>query len=276
MPFTPQAAARLIRRRFLRTGLAALVAAVLFWGLYVQQRWARQAEQRLADALQVAGGRVDLRPPLRSRLEALYRRQPANGTEVFLGDGIDDTWIEEHGYLVDLPIDGLTIGNAQVTAPVLARLLSVQPVKTFYAGGETVTDDVVAALADNANLQQLMLGYSGLTDAQLERLPLEQLEQLDVAGTQVTSAGLKELRRCSRLTSLSIDGKQFTADAVSTLQSLFQLTDLTLAGSNVTRDHLAHLPDLQQVERVRLWYSRVTENELSEIQKSAPRPRINW
>jgi hypothetical protein len=98
-------------------------------------------------------------------------------------------------------------------------------------------DEVAAALGTKRQLWLLHLGESDLSDAGFRRLPLENLRELDVAGSNVTPGALADLSRCRQLTGLTIDGHQFTAEFAEQLRRLPYLK-LTLRGSSVTDEHV--------------------------------------
>ena len=76
----------------------------------------------------------------------------------------------------------------------------------------------------------LDLGDTQVTDAGLKELKeLKNLTLLDLGGTQVTDAGLKELKDLKNLTSLDLGGTQVTDAGLKELKDLKNLTSLDLA-----------------------------------------------
>jgi hypothetical protein len=253
------------RRRLLQIAVVTALLIAAFPVLRAYLALLRQREVQLAAAITDAGGKVQLRPPFRERMTALLKGRRVQGTQVFLGHGFDDEWVRRHDHLQDLNIQLLTIGEAELSGAGLAALLAEHPVTTLLANREELTDDAVAALADNGSLRELVLGYSTLTDKQLAHLPLEQLERLDIAGTRVTVDGLQELARCRKLRELDIDGRQFGPATVKLLNSLSSLERLRLCGSDVTDDHVKLLHGLNRYVLVTYWSTSTSEEARQDL-----------
>lgn len=265
-----QIIARSRRRRLLRVAIVGVLLVAALPALRVYLARLREREVQLAAAISDAGGKVQLRPPFRERITALLKGQKVLGTQVFLGRGFDDEWIRRHDQLQDLNIQLLTIGEADLSGAGLAALLAEHPVTTLLANREELTDDAVAALADNGSLRELVIAWTPLTDEQLAQLPLEQLERLDIAGTRVTVGGLQELARCRRLRELDIDGRQFGSATVDLLNSLPSLERLRLCGSDVTDGHVKLLHGLNRYVAVTYWSTSTSEEarqDLSDVMR---------
>jgi len=262
-PLQPFARARWRRLLQIAVVVALLVAGLPALRAYIAHL--REREVQLAADITKAGGQVRLRPPFRERMTALLQGRKVEGTQVFLGRGFDDEWIGRHDQLQDLSIQLLTIGEADVSGAGLAALLAEHPITSLLANREELTDDAVAALADNGRLRELVIGYSTLTDKQLARLPLEQLERLDIAGTRVTVGGLVELTRCRRLQELDVDGRQFGAATVELVNSLPALERLRLCGSEVNDDHVKLLHGLDRYIEVTYWSTSTTEEARQDL-----------
>lgn len=269
-------AATLIPRKFSRAGLVVVALGVVFAGIGVYLHQAEQREQALIKAIYESGGKV-LRPSFNERWNAFVDGKPLPGTHVFLPySDVDDAWLLEHDYLRGLMIDSLTTGDRPLSADSLAKVLTHHPVRALSAIGDELNDDVITALATNCRLNALFAGSTNLTDADLARLPLEQLKGLDVSETDVTPHGMAELQRCNSLWNLDLDGKQFTRESAQSLAELPALTHLSLSGSNVTDEHLALIPMLPHLKQLQVWDAAITESGKQSLKQSRPYVEFIW
>src|SRR5207249_701618 len=78
-----------------------------------------------------------------------------------------------------------------------------------------------------------------------DKLPGKPVIAVNLYGTKVTDAGLKELKHLKQLTSLNLAGTTQVTDAgLKELKELKQLTSLNLGGTKVTAAGLKELKDL--------------------------------
>src|SRR5438874_4326071 len=84
-----------------------------------------------------------------------------------------------------------------------------------------------AARADEASAVKAVEKLGG-TVTRDDKLPGKPVIGVNLAGTQVTDAGLKELKDLKQLTYLDVSGTQVTADGVADLQK-------ALPGCGITR-----------------------------------------
>jgi len=104
-------------------------------------------------------------------------------------------------------------------------------------------------------------------DAQMERLKgLPKLQQLRLAGPQITDAGLQHLEGLTRLYTLALDGCQITDAGLEHLEGLTRLYKLDLRCPQITDDGLQHLEGLTQLQFLSLGYARVTDNGLQHLE----------
>ena len=82
---------------------------------------------------------------------------------------------------------------------------------------------------------------------------------VQLAGTQVTDAGLEHLQGLTRLQSLGLGGTQVTDAGLAHLQGLVQLQSLGLADTKITDAGLEHLQALTQLHSLGLGGTRITE-----------------
>ena len=161
-----------------------------------------------------------------------------------------------------------------------------------------VTDDDLAAIPDVAQIKNLSLGRTGVTDAGLAHLAgCKKLEWLDVSltaagdealksiaaasglkqlfleGTKVTDAGLATLAAFKQLEELDLSKLPITDDGLAKIGSLKNLKILYLTGSPITDAGLAHLKNLKQLETLETTGTQITPEGLQMLEKSLPRLR---
>ena len=120
-----------------------------------------------------------------------------------------------------------------------------------HVGRRAVADADHVRLAWLPDLDALYL-EAGLTDAGLEHLrPLTGLEELELAETELTDAGLGPILELHRLESLTLHGP-VTDRGLGRLASLGNLRGLWLSGSKVTDSGLVHLISLPHLESLGL------------------------
>ena len=98
-----------------------------------------------------------------------------------------------------------------------------------------------AAPADEASAVKAVEKLGGRVTRD-DKLPGKPVIGVNLAGTNVTDAGLKELKDFKQLTSLDVSwSKQVTDAGLKELKDLKQLTRLNLADTKVTDDGVAEL-----------------------------------
>jgi hypothetical protein len=101
-------------------------------------------------------------------------------------------------------------------------------------------------------------------DAALVHLkPLsDEVEKLDLAGTQVTDAGLVHLKDLTALGALSLSGTQAADSSLVHVKGLTTLRVLSLSGTRVTDAGLIRLKGLTGLEELYLYGTQVTDASL--------------
>jgi len=270
-------AATLIPRklsRFSRTGLVVVALGLAFACLGLHRRGAEQRERSLVRAIFEAGGTVR-QPSFDKRWDAFIARRPAPETVVDLADSqVDDAWLQEHDDLRALEIDSLVM-NQSVSSVGLGKLLKAHEVQSLSAYGIDFDDVAAEALARNPRFKELYIGTSDLSDEDLARLPLEELESLEVARTSITQVGVIELRRCGQLRNLGIDGTLFSPETVAALVDCPALTYLWLDGA-VTEQQLLLVPQLTHLRMLLLQDAEIDESARHSLEQSLPNVEIRW
>ena len=156
-------------------------------------------------------------------------------------------------------LTSLDLYGTQVTDAGLKELAGLSSLQTLNLGGTKVTDAGLKELAGLKNLATLYLP-NGLTDAGLRSLrefgllhtlpeslgkqgtpnSAEEVISLNLSGTSVTDAGLKEMAGPKNLSSLSLVKMQVTDSGLNELTGLKYLSSLDLR-TRVTDKGVAEL-----------------------------------
>src|SRR5438876_7660945 len=131
-------------------------------------------------------------------------------------------------------------------------------------------------LAHLTQLTTLRLLHTQVTDAGLAELKdLKHLTTLDLIETKVTDAGLKELADLKQLTTLYLRSTKVTDAGLKELADLKQLTLLDLQSSLVTDAGLKELADLKQLTSLWVHGTQVTGEGARELQAALPKLKID-
>jgi hypothetical protein len=142
-------------------------------------------------------------------------------------------------------------------------------------GTATDVDMEVEHIKALAGLKGLDLSQTQVTNAELELLmeSLPQLHDLSLGGTQVTSAGLKNLNRLTQLQGLWLVGTGVTDAGLEQLKGLTQLKQLNLMFARVTDAGLNNLEGLKQLQKLDLSNTQVTDDGLEHLKGLT---QLNW
>ena len=144
-----------------------------------------------------------------------------------LADPADDApwliyadWLEERGDPRAAPYRNPRRANA------LGMRLVLVPRGTFWMGSEQFPD---AKPVHKVYVDSFWTDRTEVTNAGLKELKdLTNLAALDLSGTKATDAGLKEIRELKKLSILSLDNRQVTDVGLKELSDLKSLTALRL------------------------------------------------
>lgn len=269
-----------LRRRFPRTVTAGVVLVVVFALIAFWQLRRPRRQENLIEQIRAVAGFVSTDPPptLTERISA-YRSGSgwlAGYTAVGLyTSDITGEWLTEHDDLAALDITDLKLAETALSDADLASFVSAHPLHVVQFRDEQIADQTVAALADRRELTILEVRDCPLRDDQLARLPLEQLEELRIDGTQVTSLGLAELRRAEQLVVLTVDGRQFGDGTSEILNALPALRVLDLFGSDVTDERLQRLNGVKALEFIQLTRTSATAEGVKRLQATLPKCEVS-
>src|SRR5262249_41556783 len=105
-----------------------------------------------------------------------------------------------------------------------------------------------------------------VTDAGLKELKeLKSLQSLDLGGTKITDAGLRELKNLNTLQKLRLGFTQVTDTGLKELKELKSLQELDLGRTQITDAGLKELKDLNSLQYLGLYDNRVTNAGLKEL-----------
>jgi hypothetical protein len=247
-----------------------MVAAIIGWRDY--KRYERT--QELTHEIQLKGGQVFPGPTLIDNLRLWWNGGVPDwegGPMITLFDAqLDSEWLRQRDDLESIPIAYLYLGRSTVSTKDAVRLIARHPLQTYSARGQQEADAVAAALTHSARLSAVDLEESDLTDSGLQRLPLERLEALYVAGSLVTTAGLADLSRCRNLIHISIDGQQLDETVVATLAGLPALERVRLVGPSIRDENVQLIATLQKLTFLNLQTTAVTEAGAENLTAAMP------
>ena len=123
-----------------------------------------------------------------------------------------------------------------------------------------VTDADLAGIPDPAQLKNLCLGRTAVTDAGLVRLGnCNSLQWLDLTLTAATDKGLAPVAAAKNLNQLFLEGSQVTAESLPLIGGFKQLEELDLARLSVTDASLAPLSGLKNLKSLYLHNTPLTD-----------------
>jgi YHS domain-containing protein len=97
----------------------------------------------------------------------------------------------------------------------------------------------------------------------------------NLAGTQLTDAGVAKLESFGALRRLNLSGTAITDAGLASLAKLGELRSLNLYGTRVSDAGLKHLASLPSLERLYLWGTDVTPEAAKVFQASHPAAEVN-
>jgi len=104
----------------------------------------------------------------------------------------------------------------------------------------------------------------------------ERVSFVDLSGTQVSDAGLEQLRGLMNLRQLDLDDTQITGAGLKHLHGLTNLHWLMLEDTQISDAGLEHLKELKTLTLLLLSNTQFTEVGVKRLQKSLPGCKIGW
>lgn len=137
---------------------------------------------------------------------------------------------------------------------------------------------LVLNLAQTTNLVRVdyHLMSTPATDDSLTPLKgLNNVVELNVAGSKITDKGLQLIGTLDTLVNLHLERTQIGDDALGALKGLKNLEYLNLYGTPVTDKGMAQLAGLKNLKKIYLWETKVTDAGAASLQKALPELKIN-
>ncbi len=156
-----------------------------------------------------------------------------------LGAGVSVTLTEDSSGL-----SAVSFGRKNANNDKLQSLSNFPGLRTVdISGSREVTDDGVTHLLSLENLAELQIRETGVTSAGVKRLAaLSRLERLDLSGLAVDDDALLALTSLDNLAMLRLnDCSQVTDASLAALQAFPRLIELELNGTSITAAGLAEL-----------------------------------
>ena len=246
------------KMRVSRRRLASVVFFCVLLAIVIDAYRRQRHVQWLVSEIDAVGGHVRLPEPLLEQAWAGRWSTLTHGAAVGMGGSkfgaelerlppdVDGAWLDAHNNLAGLRVTNLMIGGTKWTGADITGLVEQHPIDNFNAWGLQGADDAAHALENCATVRSVSLASSDLTDEGFRALPLEQLTRIEILRAQhLTSAGLRELRRCDQLEFLAIDDKQAEAAIPLLLEWQRPLGVLWLEGPAITGEDLERLHELK-------------------------------
>lgn len=238
---------------------------------------ARQIEAARG-ALAKLGARFDLLADPQTNWSDVVVEMPFNTTDAYLKT-------LHRLPVIPFPFQ-LSLINTQVTGDGLRELKALKYLSVLHLGERQLTDKGIRALreinmlhvlsnaksnddqppAKAADVTSFNLRGTNVTDAGLKELKnLNNLTSLILNGTKVTDAGLKELKAIKELTVLSLGSTKVTDAGLNELKYLLKLARLGLEGTNLTDAGLKELKDLKSLTALDLSFTQVSDSGIKEL-----------
>ena len=105
-------------------------------------------------------------------------------------------------------------------------------------------------------------------------MPLEDLAELGLHETRVTSDGLHVLSHCLNLSELSMDGRQFTP-AVANLIRSREFSTLLLTGPEIDDESARLLHDFTAIGHLVFYETSVSQGAIAELKAALPETGVD-
>jgi WD40 repeat protein/Leucine-rich repeat (LRR) protein len=160
----------------------------------------------------------------------------------------------------------LTINASDLDDAQVARLAALSELTTLdLSHCRNITVPGFAALAKLSKLEDVRLAGTQMTAPGLVPLVgLKNLRSLDVSGASVRTEGLEVLTKYPALTDLNL-GSGIEDDGLEKLKGLTKLRTLMLEGSDITDAGLAHAAEMTALEKLDLTRSKITDAGLAHL-----------
>jgi Leucine-rich repeat (LRR) protein len=210
------------------------------------------------------GGRLNIRKGEHEREIKAAQDLPATPFEVV---GVD---------FVEF-VAGNFVGNQNVDDAGLVHLKELNKLQSLNLSHTRVSNAGLEHLTGLNNLTFLGLdNCPPVSDAGLARLvkTLPNLSTLFLGGTQVSDAGLIQLKQLTKLTSLTLQFTKVTDTGLGHLKALTKLEGLNLSKTQVSDSGLKHLMELSNLKELNLTNTKATADGVAMLQTALPKCKI--
>lgn len=238
-------------------------------------------ESPLVQRISLPEGDEDLMPPkggpLSSKDIDAIRKWVADGASF---EGWADAYTEPQLMFAAVTVGGGSAATALFAEDVQKRVVEgVTPVSPEALAPITAAGIRVAPLDQTSPLLQVDLKFvpDGAKDEHLALLaPIAgNITWLNLAGSQVTDAGLAALAGMPRLTSLHLERTGISDPGIAHLSGAQNLEYLNIFGTKVTDASLETLQGLANLKRLYAWQSGVTPEGAQTLAAALPALSIN-
>lgn len=158
--------------------------------------------------------------------------------------------------------------NAAVSSTGLANLQRLGCLQDLDLSDTAVSANGMQRLGDLNGLKRLNLSFGGVGDdaiTALKEFGFEGLQELNLAGTEVTDKGLKDLSGFDSLRTVNLAFTNVSDLGLAVLGQLKSLEDLSLVGTAVTDGGIKRLANLSNLNRLLLDQADITDDCLADL-----------
>jgi Leucine Rich repeat len=166
----------------------------------------------------------------------------------------------------DFAVTGISLANIRSIGDTDVNMLhAATSLKHLNLWATKVSDETVATeIAPLLQLEDLNLAWTNITDKSAEVIGgMTRLVSLDIGGTQITDAGMIPIGKLIHLKSLSVVDRTMTDEGLKPLKGLRELTYLDANRTNVSG--LWAIASLTQLQHLDLHGSQLTDDGLRPI-----------
>lgn len=162
-------------------------------------------------------------------------------------------------------ITSVDFRNSRVTNDDLKVLQRLKKLTRVTLTDTAIGDAGLLHLGAVENLQDLQIGGTQVTDDGLAHLQSLDLRTLYLSDTAISDAGLLQLREFDKLYNLHLSRTSVTDEGMRTLQTLPRLDSVFLEGTDITDAGVAHLVRQARLSGVRLAGTKVTDAGVKQL-----------
>lgn len=163
----------------------------------------------------------------------------------------------------------LTLGNTQNHTSITDQgliALKNYPLRYLIITGGSITDTGLNELRKSSTLVVLSLNEVEVTGEQFQTAPAwTKLESLQLSGSKITNAGLKQLCLIPNLLFLNLSNTSIDGEGLQYLSILKKLSDLNLDNTNIEPDSLNHLSAVKPLRSLSMQGASINDAHVRQI-----------